>query len=59
LLAEPDERNGWRLRVLAENAAAASEAEKAGGAIFPAYARPREFAVGAVMRTALGTTVRR
>lgn len=58
LLAEPDGRNGFRLRVLAENERAASEAERVSGDIFPAYARPQEIAVGVISRTALGKIVR-
>ena len=59
LLVEADERNGCRLRVLAENEQAAREAETAGGEVFPAYARPHEVVVGAIQRTALGKIVRR
>jgi O-succinylbenzoic acid--CoA ligase len=59
LRAEADERTGCRLRVLAENEQAASEAEKASGEVFPAYARPHEITVGAIQRTALGKIVRR
>jgi O-succinylbenzoic acid--CoA ligase len=54
-----DEREGVALVVVAENAAAADEARAAAGAVFPAYARPREFVVGPIERTALGKVMRR
>jgi len=54
-----DEREGVALVVVAENAAVADEARAAAGAVFPAYARPREFVVGPIERTALGKVMRR
>jgi len=58
VLTEPDGRNGCRLRVLAQNTRAASEAERVIREIFPAYARPSEVVVGLIRRTALGKVVR-
>ncbi len=55
---EPDTRNGYVLRVLAENDTAAREALAARDAIFPVYARPEEIGVGAIERTALGKVPR-
>jgi O-succinylbenzoic acid--CoA ligase len=55
----PDERSGFELLVVAENAAAAAEARAVCGTIFPHYARPREITAGVVEKTALGKTVRR
>jgi o-succinylbenzoate---CoA ligase len=52
------EREGVALEVVAENESAAREACELGGEIFPAYARPREFVVGVIQRTALGKLVR-
>lgn len=58
VLTETDERTGFRLRVVAENQRALRQAEQASGEIFPAYARPQEFVVGVITRTALGKIVR-
>lgn len=56
--AEPDRRNGSALSVVAENAAAESEARGAVD-IFPPYARPAVFRVGAVQVSPLGKKIRR
>ena len=55
----PDERAGFELVVVADNAAAAAEARAVSRAIFPPYARPREISAGVVEKTPLGKTVRR
>lgn len=55
----PDERNGFVLRVVADNEAARDEAARAGEEVFPAFARPESVVTGAIERTALGKTVRR
>jgi len=57
--ASDDEREGVALVVVAENAAVADEARAAEDAVFPAYARPRDFVVGPIERTALGKVMRR
>ncbi len=53
----PDERNGAVLAVVAENAAAQTEARGAQD-LFPPYARPESFRVGPVEVNALGKKVR-
>ncbi len=55
--AEPDDRNGCTLRIVAENSAAAAEALAALD-LFPPYARPASVEVGLIARTALGKVVR-
>lgn len=55
----PDERVGFELQVVTDNAAAASEARAVSEVIFPPYARPREITLGVVEKTPLGKTVRR
>jgi O-succinylbenzoic acid--CoA ligase len=55
----PDRRNGFALRVVAENEAARDEAARACMEVFPAFARPESVVTGAIERTALGKTVRR
>ena len=54
----PDERNGWSLLVIAENAVGAAQVREAQDAVFPPYARPREIKVGPIERTVLGKRVR-
>ena len=55
---EPDERNGFVLRVIAENAGAAGEAAAVVDDIFPPFARPQSVEAGKIPRTALGKIVR-
>ncbi len=55
--AEPDERNGSALAVVAENSAAEAEARGAAD-IFPPYARPASFRVGPVALSPLGKKIR-
>jgi acyl-CoA synthetase (AMP-forming)/AMP-acid ligase II len=54
---EPDERNGARLVVVAENTRAESEARGADD-LFPAYAKPSLFRVGPVELSPLGKKLR-
>ena len=56
---EPDERNGFRLRVVADSAEVASQARVALAAVFPPFAHPAEITTGPVAKTPLGKTVRR
>lgn len=53
----PDARNGFTLRVVAENPATADEA-RAALDVFPAFARPESVETGPIPRTALGKIVR-
>ncbi|MFM8888280.1 MAG: hypothetical protein ACKOKC_17930, partial [Chthoniobacterales bacterium] len=55
--AEPDERPGFDLAVVAENLAAEAEAREALD-VFPPYARPSAFRVGAVQVSPLGKKIR-
>jgi len=55
--AEPDERNGFNLVVVAENTAAEAEAREAVD-VFPPFARPVRFAVGKIELNPLGKKVR-
>lgn len=54
----PDERNGFSLRVVAENKAARAEAEGASEEVFPAFARPESIVTATIVRNALGKTPR-
>lgn len=54
----PDARNGVALHVVAENRAAAGEAEWMMEEIFPPFARPESVAVGFIQRNALGKIMR-
>ena len=54
---EPDGRNGSALTVVAENAAAETEARGA-NELFPPYARPVAFRVGSVAVSPLGKKIR-
>ncbi|MFM8808507.1 MAG: AMP-binding protein [Chthoniobacterales bacterium] len=54
---EPDERNGFALSVVAENSAAEAEARGAMD-VFPPYARPDVFRVGAIQVSPLGKKIR-
>jgi len=56
--AEPDDRNGFDLVVVAENAAAEAEARESLD-VFPPYARPSAFRVGTVQVSPLGKKIRR
>lgn len=56
--AEPHTRNGFVLRVIAENSEAAREANAAID-VFPPFARPEAVGVGEIPRTALGKIVRK
>jgi O-succinylbenzoic acid--CoA ligase len=58
LHAQPDERNGTALHIVAENAAAVREAGQAVDDVFPPYARPAQIVPGTIEITALGKTVR-
>jgi len=55
--AEPNDRNGFDLAVVAENLAAEAEAREALD-VFPPYARPSAFRVGAVQVSPLGKKIR-
>jgi hypothetical protein len=57
LRVEADERTGSKLRVCAENQSALAEARLA-LEIFPPYARPENFEVAPIERSALGKPVR-
>ena len=54
----PDERNGFSLRVVAENEAARAEAQRASEDVFPAFARPESILTATIVRNALGKTPR-
>jgi len=53
-----DDRNGLAIQVVAENEAALAEARCVHAQVFPSFARPQEFVVGPIERTALGKLVR-
>lgn len=55
--AEPDDRNGARLHVIAENVAAETEAREALD-IFPPCARPASFRIGSIPLSPLGKKIR-
>lgn len=59
LRSEPDPRNGFVLRVIAENADAADEASAAAVDVFPPFARPESVEVGKIPRTASGKIARK
>ena len=54
----PDERNGFSLRVVAENEEARAEAQRASEDVFPAFARPESIVTATIVRNALGKTPR-
>jgi o-succinylbenzoate---CoA ligase len=54
----PDERNGFSLRVVAENETARAEAQGASEDVFPAFARPESIVTATIVRNALGKTPR-
>ena len=54
----PDERNGFSLRVVAENETARAEAQRASEDVFPAFARPESIVTATIVRNALGKTPR-